>query len=84
MRKFSDIFFYGVPGSCPNKALIFETEIEFLHRHQLLTRAEQREFPALLRAARESQKERLLTRGYTRAELARIFAEWDGCAAEEG
>lgn len=69
----------GFPSSWPNKSLIVEAEVEFLYRNKLLTREEVREFPTLKAAARESQKARLVTCGYTREELDRIFEEWDAC-----
>jgi hypothetical protein len=70
----------GYPSHWPHRGLIFETEIEFLRRNHLLTREEEREFPALLNKARIEQKAAARRGGFTEGELDQIFSNVDSDA----
>jgi hypothetical protein len=65
----------GYPSHWPHKCLLFETEVEFLARLNLLTREELRQLPRLLENSRVEQRTKARTRGFTEAELDHIFKE---------
>ncbi len=84
---------HGCPSWWPCKNLIFEPEVEFLHRHSLLTREVLHQYPALKQRARDALKKEALARSasalpragsltlpcaiYSEEELDQIFKDAD-------